>query len=109
MQSSGLLRKPYQSVLTQELSHRDKANNNPGHKAGMWQAISLRDSCAGKRVLEIGSGGSPAVAFAALRHCRQVVTTDGSPEALRLLERNICANARSGLGQSTDRCCKAVY
>ena len=61
-------------------------------------------------MLEIGSGGSPAVAFAALRHCRRIVATDGSPEALRLLERNVCANARSGLGHKTfsGRCCKAA-
>ncbi len=60
-------------------------------------------------MLEIGSGGNPAVAFAALRHCRRIVATDGSPEALRLLERNVRANARSGLDHiGSDRCCKAV-
>ena len=59
------------------------------------QSRALTSSCAGKQILEIGSGGNPAVTFAALRHCRQVVATDGSPQALRLLERNVCMNARS--------------
>lgn len=59
------------------------------------QGRALTSSCAGKLILEIGSGGNPAVAFAALRHCRRVVATDGSPQALRLLERNMCTNARS--------------
>ncbi|KAK9843966.1 hypothetical protein WJX81_000623 [Elliptochloris bilobata] len=50
--------------------------------------------CAGKRVLELGAGASPLVALAALRMgavC--VVATDGSPDALRLLEANLAANA----------------
>ena len=47
-----------------------------------------------KEVMEVGAGGNPAVAFAALRHARRVVATEGSPQALRLLERNVCANAR---------------
>ena len=66
-------------------------------RAIRWACVrySQPGTCAGKHVLEIGSGGNPVVAFAALRHCRRLVATDGSPEALRLLERNICANARS--------------
>ena len=59
------------------------------------QSRALTSSCAGKQILEVGSGGNPAVAFAALRHCRRVVATDGSPQALRLLKRNVCTNARS--------------
>ena len=45
------------------------------------------------------------MAFAALRHSRRVVVTEGSPQALRLLERNVCANARWGVsvGNSAKR------
>ena len=49
---------------------------------------------AGKRVLEVGCGSSPLVAFAALRHCRLAVCTDGSPEALELMDSNVASNAR---------------
>ena len=49
---------------------------------------------AGRKVLEMGCGGNPLVAFAALRHCRMAVACDGSPKALELMERNVCANAR---------------
>lgn len=48
----------------------------------------------GKRVLELGAGASPLVALAALRAgAARVVATDGSPDALRLLETNLAANA----------------
>ena len=52
------------------------------------------ETLADQQVMEVGAGGNPAVAFAALRHARRVVATEGSPQALRLLERNVCANAR---------------
>lgn len=61
----------------------------------MWlPAYGVLFGFAGKRVLEVGSGSNPLVAFAALRHCRLAVATDGSPEALSLLERNVTRNSR---------------
>ena len=67
-----------------------------------WQAtLHVRlGTPADKQVMEVGAGVNPAVAFAALRHSRRVVATEGSPQALRLLERNVCANARSGVSVS---------
>ncbi|KAK9814946.1 hypothetical protein WJX73_002785 [Symbiochloris irregularis] len=47
----------------------------------------------GATVLELGSGSSPLVTLAALRHCRSVVATDGNPAAVQLLLRNLCLNA----------------
>ncbi|EIE22455.1 S-adenosyl-L-methionine-dependent methyltransferase [Coccomyxa subellipsoidea C-169] len=48
---------------------------------------------AGSRVLEVGCGSNPLVAFAALRHCRRVIACDGSPKALALMETNVSLNA----------------
>lgn len=45
-------------------------------------------------MLELGAGASPLVALAALRAgAARVVATDGSPDALRMLEANLAANA----------------
>ena len=45
-------------------------------------------------MLELGAGASPLVALAALRAgAARVVATDGSPDALRLLDANLAANA----------------
>ena len=46
----------------------------------------------------MGCGSSPLVAFAALRHCRLAVCTDGSAKALELMDSNIACNARSSQG-----------
>ena len=49
---------------------------------------------SGTRMLEVGCGSNPLVAFAALRHCRMAAASDGSPEALALMEANVGLNAR---------------
>lgn len=51
-------------------------------------------SAAGRRVLELGCGSNPLVMFAALRHARRVVSTDGSLEALQQMGKNLALNAR---------------
>ena len=50
-------------------------------------------SCAGKRVVELGSGGGGLCAMAAARTCRRYTATDGSPDAVALLRANLRANA----------------
>ncbi|CAL8468566.1 g8106 [Coccomyxa elongata] len=48
---------------------------------------------AGARILEVGCGSNPVVAFAALRHARMVVACDGSCKALALMDTNVSRNA----------------
>ena len=50
--------------------------------------------CAGRNVLELGSGVSPLCCMAALRHCRRYVATDGSLQACQGLVRNLDLNCR---------------
>ena len=55
---------------------------------------------AGQHVVELGSGASPLLALACLRHCRSYTGTDGSKRALALLAKNLAANSRSVRGPS---------
>ena len=52
---------------------------------------------------ELGSGSSPLLALACLRHCRLLRATDGSPAALRLLADNLAANSRCAASAPTSR------
>ena len=59
-------------------------------------AESFYPSSPPPSLLELGAGGSPLVALAAARSrfgLRRVVSTDGSPRALRLLSANLQSNA----------------
>ncbi len=60
----------------------------------LLKLTSICYELTGSRVLEVGCGSNPLVAFAALRHCRRVIACDGSPKALALMETNVNLNAR---------------
>ncbi len=44
-------------------------------------------------MVELGCGGGGLCAMAAAHTCRHFTATDGSPEAVRLLRKNLRANA----------------
>ena len=64
----------------------------------MYTELAKDARCAagvvGAHVLEVGSGVNPVCCLAALRHCRRYVATDGSPETLQGLAKNLDLNAR---------------
>ena len=86
---TGLLSWPAAPALARILLDRELA-------ARYASSSSSSSSSSSLSLLELGAGGSPLVALAAARSgCgfRRVVSTDGSPRALRLLSSNLASNA----------------
>ena len=74
--------------------HAQHASSALPHYMVEKRADEGRHGCAGRSVLELGSGVSPLCCMAALRHCRKYVATDGSLQACQGLARNLDLNCR---------------